>query len=46
MVRLSHYAVDAADTLLEVEVNPFIVLPQGQGAFAVDALIVEKKEES
>jgi acyl-CoA synthetase (NDP forming) len=43
MVRLSGYAVEAAETLLEVEMNPFIVLPQGQGAFAVDALVVEKE---
>lgn len=42
MVRLSRYAFEAADELLEVEMNPFIVLSQGQGAFAVDALIVKR----
>jgi succinyl-CoA synthetase beta subunit len=46
MVRLSRYAHEAKDQLLEVEMNPFIVLPHGQGAWAVDALIVKKKEES
>ncbi len=42
MVRLSEYAVEAAGDLLEVEINPFIVLPHGDGAFAVDALMVRK----
>jgi hypothetical protein len=42
MVRLSHYAHEATRELLEVEMNPFIVLPGGQGAWAVDALIVTK----
>jgi acyl-CoA synthetase (NDP forming) len=41
MVRLSRYAVEAANEVLEVEMNPFIVLPRGRGAFAVDALIVK-----
>lgn len=41
MVSLSRYAHEARDDLLEVEMNPFIVLPRGQGAFAVDALIVK-----
>ncbi len=40
MVRLSEYAVERAASILEIEVNPFVVLPQGQGAKAVDALIV------
>lgn len=33
------YAQSRADTLLELDVNPLLVLPQGQGALAVDALI-------
>jgi len=39
MVLLSEFAIRHADRVLEVEINPLVVLPQGQGAFAVDALI-------
>lgn len=42
MTRLSDYAAEAADGLLEVEMNPFIVLPRGRGAFAVDALMIKR----
>jgi hypothetical protein len=42
MVRLSEYAAETADELLELEINPFIVLPRGQGAFAVDALMIKR----
>ena len=36
------YAEANADRLLELDVNPLLVLPAGQGAIAVDALIVER----
>jgi acyl-CoA synthetase (NDP forming) len=36
------YAETRADRLLELDVNPLLVLPAGQGAVAVDALIVEQ----
>ncbi len=36
------YAEAHADRLLELDVNPLLVLPVGQGAVAVDALIVEQ----
>jgi acyl-CoA synthetase (NDP forming) len=39
MVQLSEFAARHADRLAEVEINPLIVLRQGQGAYAVDALI-------
>ena len=42
MVRLSRYAV-ARENLLEIEINPFVVLLQGRGAMAVDALIILEK---
>jgi acyl-CoA synthetase (NDP forming) len=32
--------VDAAPTIREIEINPLIVYPRGQGAVAIDALIV------
>lgn len=37
--RLSVFAVANADAVASIDVNPFIVRPQGQGAVAVDALI-------
>jgi succinyl-CoA synthetase beta subunit len=33
------YAVAHADRLLELDVNPLLVLPVGRGVLAVDALI-------
>jgi len=38
--RLSVYAAANADTLESIDVNPFIVRPSGEGAVAVDALVV------
>lgn len=42
LVRLSEYAAERAGSILEIEINPFVVLPRGQGAKAVDALIILK----
>lgn len=39
MVRLSQFAAHHADRLAEMDVNPVIVLPQGQGVMALDAMI-------
>lgn len=36
---LSHLAAANADSLTSIDVNPFVVLPQGRGGYAVDALI-------
>ena len=33
------FAEDHWDTLLELDINPLMVLPDGQGVVAVDALI-------
>jgi acetyltransferase len=38
--RLSWLAYDLRDDIAEMDLNPVVVLPQGQGAFAVDALLV------
>lgn len=40
IVRLSDFALAAGDTLASVELNPFVVLPQGQGALALDAVLL------
>ena len=39
VLAIAAYAQAHADTLVELDVNPLLVLPQGQGALAVDALI-------
>ena len=38
--RLSWLAYDLRDDIAELDLNPVLVLPAGQGAFAVDALLV------
>ena len=42
MVALSHFAADHADQVAEVDLNPVIVHPEGQGLTIVDALIVKR----
>ena len=37
--RLSLFAAANAATIASIDINPFVVLPQGQGAIAVDAFI-------
>ncbi|MGE0702276.1 MAG: acetate--CoA ligase family protein, partial [Hyphomicrobiaceae bacterium] len=41
IVRLSELAADHKDTIAEVDLNPVIVHPEGQGATIADALIVK-----
>jgi acetyltransferase len=40
LVRVSHLAVHLAGPLAELDINPLMVLPAGQGVKAVDALAV------
>lgn len=40
LVHVSHMAAQLEDTLTELDINPLMVLPQGQGVLAVDALAV------
>ena len=42
LTRLSEVAAANADTIESIDLNPFVVLPEGQGALAVDALVVAK----
>jgi acyl-CoA synthetase (NDP forming) len=42
MVTLSRFAADHADQVAEIDLNPVIVHPAGEGLTIVDALIVKK----
>jgi len=42
MVRLSHFAADCADDIAEIDLNPIIVHPAGEGVTVVDALIIKR----
>ncbi len=41
--KLSVFAYENAERIESIDINPFLVLPEGQGAFAVDALIIPSK---
>ena len=43
LVGVSHMAVHLEDHLAELDINPLMVLPAGQGVKAVDALVVLKR---
>jgi acyl-CoA synthetase (NDP forming) len=43
LVHLSEFASGHRGIVEEVDINPFVVLPQGQGAYALDALIVPSR---
>lgn len=42
MVRVSRLAAKHADTIEEMDINPVLVLPEGEGVIALDAVIVRK----
>lgn len=44
MVHLSHLAVDLQETIQEIDLNPVMVLGDGEGVKAVDALVVLRTE--
>lgn len=43
IVRLSQFALAAGDTLESAEMNPFVVLPRGRGALALDAVVLARE---
>jgi acyl-CoA synthetase (NDP forming) len=45
IVKLSRFAADHAELIAEIDLNPVIVHPQGQGLTVVDALIVKRSPE-
>jgi hypothetical protein len=40
IAALSRFAAQHADSVAEIDINPMLLLPEGQGAVALDALIV------
>jgi acyl-CoA synthetase (NDP forming) len=40
LVAMGRIARDLGDAVRSIDVNPFVVLPQGQGGFALDALVI------
>jgi hypothetical protein len=44
MVDLSRFAADHADIVAEIDLNPVIIHPEGEGLTVVDALIVKSTE--
>lgn len=40
LVRLSTFADSQRDIVSEVDINPLLLMPQGQGAIALDALVL------
>jgi acetyltransferase len=45
IAALSRFAADHAELIEEVDLNPVIVHPQGEGVTVVDALIVKRSSE-
>jgi acyl-CoA synthetase (NDP forming) len=43
LVALSRYAAAAGDKLESIDINPFVALPKGKGAMALDAVLVAKE---
>jgi acetate---CoA ligase (ADP-forming) len=43
LVGLGNLAVDLADVLESIDINPFVALPRGQGGLALDALVVLRR---
>ena len=39
ILNVARYAAAQRDTLLELDINPLLVLPRGEGAVAADAFI-------
>lgn len=42
IVNISKFAVDNKDSLSQIDINPLMVYPEGEGVKAVDALIIKR----
>lgn len=45
VASLSRFAARHADAVAEIDINPLVVLDEGQGAFALDALLVPETKD-
>ncbi|MDB5857319.1 MAG: hypothetical protein JWQ76_1008, partial [Ramlibacter sp.] len=45
LARLSQFAFAQRASVAEIDINPLLVLPQGQGAYALDALLVPHSDK-
>lgn len=43
MVKVSNYAVENKDSLVEMDINPVFVYDEGEGVSVIDALIIKKQ---
>jgi acetate---CoA ligase (ADP-forming) len=43
LVALSRFAAGAGDKLASIDINPFVALPKGKGAMALDAVLVVRE---
>jgi acyl-CoA synthetase (NDP forming) len=43
IMKVQRLAVEQADTIEEVDINPLIVRPKGKGAVALDALVIPRR---
>jgi acetate---CoA ligase (ADP-forming) len=46
IVRLSEFAAMHVDSLTSVDINPFVVMPRGSGAIALDAVLITRHESA
>ena len=44
IMRLQRLALEVGDDIAELDINPLMVLPKGQGVIAVDALVIPHSE--
>ena len=44
LVRVGRLALDWADRIEALDINPLLIMPEGRGVVAVDALLVLKKD--
>ena len=45
LARLSQFAHANRERITEIDVNPFLAMPEGEGAVALDALIVAREPD-
>ena len=46
LLAISHLAIDLEDDVSEIDINPFIVYPEGEGGVVVDCLFIKKGFET